>query len=127
VPRNHIFFAHTHRNKQYHEGSNGTPEQHVLKIIREAAIWVFGLLFDVVDVEKAITDALAGMARGPKPKAAPKDDYSKAIDRRFEMIEFTPNAFYYASKVLYETDPDAYKEIGAKLHAGEKLDGEGDE
>lgn len=122
IPRNHIFWAHTHRNKQYHEGSGGTPEQHVLKVIREAALWVFGLLFDVVDVEKAIADELLALPRSGKP--APRDDYNKAIDNEHGLVTIG-DYLYYASDILYLVDYDAYKAVGAKLCGGSDNGGAG--
>jgi hypothetical protein len=122
-----ISWAHGERNAQYHEGKGGVPGRRAMKTIRDAAIWIFGLLFDVPDVEKEIEEELAALAGPNKPKAAQLPHYDKAIDGKFGVIKFTRSSSYYASEVLYELDPDAYKDIGAKLHAGEELDGGNDE
>jgi hypothetical protein len=127
LDRTDIAWAHGERNAQYHEGKGGVPGRRAMKTIRDAAIWIFGLLFDVSDVEKEIEDELAVLAAPNKPKAPQQPHYNIAIDGKFGVIKFTRTTSYYASKVLYETDPDAYKEIGAKLHAGEKLDSGDDE
>ncbi|WP_437981139.1 hypothetical protein [Sorangium sp. So ce117] len=127
VERTDIVWAHNQRNEQYHGGTGGVPGRRAVKTIREAAIWIFGLLFDVVDVEKEIEDEIATLTGPKKPKPQPQLDYDKAIDARFGMIKFTRTSSYYASDVLYELDHDAYKAIGAKLCAGGEPDDEGDE
>ena len=50
IERSHIVWAHQQRNDQYHGGLRGTPERHVLEVSRAAALWLFGVLFDVEDV-----------------------------------------------------------------------------
>ncbi len=103
------------------------PTRRAVETIREAALWIFGLLFDVVDVKKEIEDEIAALTRTENPKTQPQLDYDKAIDGKFGMIKLTRTSSYYASEVLLAVDPDAYKSIGAKLCAGEELDDEGDE
>ena len=58
VEKSYIVYAHDHRNTQYHGAKAGTPQQNVLLIARRAAFWVFGILFDIADVEAAVKDAV---------------------------------------------------------------------
>jgi len=51
VDRTHILWCHDSRNEQYHGGYRGVPEKRDLDIVRRAAIWIFGFLFDVEDAE----------------------------------------------------------------------------
>ena len=45
IDKTHIVWAHDHRNEQYHGGARGVPQQDVLAISRNAALWIFGVLF----------------------------------------------------------------------------------
>jgi hypothetical protein len=126
VERKDILWAHDQRNEQYHGGTGGVPGRRAIKTIREAAIWIFGLLFDVVDVEKAIEDEIAILAGSEKPKPQRQLDYDKAIDGKHGLIKLDQSA-YYMSEVLFAVDAEAYKEIGAKLCAGDEPDEGGDE
>ncbi|MBS3919962.1 MAG: hypothetical protein KG012_13865 [Deltaproteobacteria bacterium] len=112
VEKSHIIWAHDHRNEQYHGGQKGTPEKNVLKIIREAAIWIFSVLFDVVDVNlllgKAITDS------SPPSPPPPDGAYNRAIDRKYGMVDVGEQS-YYVSEVLSAVDYDAYRDLGSRL------------
>jgi len=112
VEKSYIVWVHDHRNEQYHGGQKGTPEKNVLKIIREAALWVFCFLFDVADVEALLAKAIADNL----PPSTPERDEAldKAIDRRYPMIDVGEQS-YYASELLYATDYAAYRDLGARL------------
>jgi hypothetical protein len=114
VEKPHIVWAHDHRNEQYHGGHKGTPEKRVLEIVRRAALWVFGLLFDVADPEDALEQAIAGSAPAPSP--TPDHAFDTAIDGRYGVIEVGEQS-YYASELLFAVDPDAYRDLGGRLCA----------
>jgi hypothetical protein len=112
VERAYIVWSHDHRNEQYHGGNKGTPEKNVLAVVRKAALWIFGVLFDVADVEQRLAEAIAS-ASPPSPPQ-PVDNYDRAIDAEYGMIQVGGQS-YYASEVLFSVDHTAYKVIGARL------------
>lgn len=112
VEKSHIIWLHEHRNQQYHGGSKGTPEKHVLSLIRQAANWIFSVLYDVPDMEQTLESAIA--ARLPKTSPQPDITFDRAIDNCFGMIEVAGQT-YYTSEVLFAADDIAYREIGARL------------
>lgn len=114
VPRVDILWAHDQRNEQYHGGTGGVPAKRAITTIRRAAIWIFGLLFSVPDVEKEIEDELALL--GPEKPPEPRPEYNKAIDNEHGIVEVGELA-YYASEVVFAVDKDAYNALGAKLVA----------
>jgi hypothetical protein len=112
VDKCHIIWAHDHRNEQYHGGSKGTPEKRVLSLIKEAALWIFGLLFDVQDVEDVLENGIA--ARNPPSPPQPDNQFNRAIDSAFGMVEVAGQQ-YYTSELLFHTDFSAYTEVGNDL------------
>jgi hypothetical protein len=112
VHQSHILWAHDHRNEQYHGGMKGTPEKNVLSVTRRAALWIFSLLFDIIDAEKLLDHAIADIV----PPAPPQPDaaFDHAIDREYGMVEIGDHAFY-ASEVLFSVDYWAYRDAGARL------------
>lgn len=112
VERAHIVYAHDHRNLQYHGGTKGTPEKQVLSLIRKAALWAFGLLFEIPDVETLLEEALLATF----PPAPPQRDkeYDRAIDKEYGMLEIAGHS-YYTSEALFGVDNAAYGELGAQL------------
>jgi hypothetical protein len=117
VDRHDIFWAHDQRNEQYHGGTGGVPGRLAIDTIRAAALWVFGVLFNVVDVGKAIEEELAALSPPGKPER--QDVFDKVIDNEHGIVEIGEN-MYYASEVLHAVDQDAYASIGAKLSGGRK-------
>jgi hypothetical protein len=112
VERSHIIWCHDHRNEQYHGGNKGTPEKYVLVLARKAALWIFGVLFGVPNVEELLEAAIASDA----PLAPPQrdDEFDRAIDGEFAMVKIGRQTFY-ASEVLFSVDYTAYRETGARL------------
>jgi hypothetical protein len=112
VDKTYIIWAHDHRNEQYHGGQKGTPEKGVLKIIREAALWIFSFLFDIADVEVLFSEAIAASS----PPAPPQQvkAYDRAIDREYGVITVGEQS-YYASELLFTVDYAAYRELGDRL------------
>ncbi len=112
VDKGHIIWAHDHRNEQYHGGYKGTRERNVLKIVRDAALWVFAMLFDVSDAEIALEQAI--LAKAP-PAAASRDrKFDVAIDAQYGIVEVGEES-YHASELLFTVDPAAYRDLGGRL------------
>jgi hypothetical protein len=116
VDRSHIAWAHDHRNEQYHGGLKGTPERHVLTLVRAAALWIFAMLFDVAQVEERLARAIAESLPPTPPQRDGKLD--RAIDGRHGMVDVCEQT-YYASEVLFAVDYDAYREVGGRLSASD--------
>lgn len=114
VDKSHIIWAHDHRNEQYHGGHKGTPEQSVLKIVRDAALWVFAVLFDVSDPHTALEVALLDNAPSPPPVHDKKFDL--AIDAEYGIVQVGEQR-YYTSDLLFSVDVEAYRDIGGRLCA----------
>lgn len=110
VSKEDIVWAHDHRNEQYHGGGNGTPEKRVLSVIRGAAFWVFGFLFDISDVEQEVADALAAL----QPKALPTRDgeIDRLLDNKHGLVEVA-GRLRYTSEVLFAVDPVAYRDASS--------------
>lgn len=117
VEKSHIVWVHEHRNEQYHGGRKGTPEKHVLDLIRKAALWVFSILYDVPDAENRLEQAIVDASPPTSPQ--PDDAYDRAIDNEFGMVNVCGHT-YYASEVLFAVDYDAYRDIGGRLIAGQE-------
>ena len=114
VDRAYIIWVHDHRNEQYHGGAKGTPEKHVLRVVRDAALWVFSTLFDVDDAEAMLTQAILDLA----PPAAPTrvKALDLAIDAQFGIVDVGEQR-YYASDLLFAVDYTAYRDLGERLCA----------
>jgi len=112
VEKSHIIWAHDHRNEQYHGGQKGTPEKNVLKIIRQAALWVFSVLFEVADVEALLAKAIVDSSPSSPPN--PDKTFNKAIDREYGIVEVGEQS-YYTSELLFAIDYAAYRDLGARL------------
>ena len=112
VDRTHVLWCHDQRNEQYHGGNRGVPEKQVLEIVRRAAIWVFGLLFDVADVDQRLAAAIAPEISPPTPARNPAFD--SAIDGAYEPIDIGGQP-YPASEILYSVDYEAYRNLGIEL------------
>jgi len=112
VDRGYIIWAHDHRNEQYHGGNKGTPEKHVLALIRKAALWIFGVLFDVEDPDLRLTRCIT--ANLPPSQPQREISFDRAIDREFGLVDVADQTFY-ASELLFSVDHAAYRELGARL------------
>lgn len=112
VERSYIIFAHNNRDEQYHGGSKGTPEKHVLSIVRDAALWIFSVLYDVSDVEQVLQSEIE--ARLPRASPQMNISFNRAIDDSFGMVKVA-GQIYHTSEILFEVDEIAYREVGAKL------------
>jgi hypothetical protein len=112
VDKAHILWAHDHRNEQYHGGHKGTPERNVLKIVRVAALWVFALLFDVLDADGALDQAI--LDKTPPSPPVHERNFDIAIDAEYGIIEVGEQG-YYASELLFAVDHAAYRDLGERL------------
>lgn len=124
VQRADIIWAHDCRNEQYHGGRKGVPEWRVLELVREAALWIFGLLYDVPDAADLLEKEM--QLRQP-PQRDPR--YDAAIDEAFDLVQISDGEQVYeykASEVLFAVDYTAYQELGMQLcnsnQEGEKGD-----
>lgn len=113
VDKAHVVWAHDHRNEQYHGGHKGTPEKNVLKIVRDAALWIFGILFDVKDVEAALNKAI--IDRSPLTSPSREKTLDIAIDAQYGIVDVGEQS-YYASELLFAVDYNAYRELGGRLN-----------
>lgn len=114
VERSHIVWAHDHRNEQYHGGNKGTPEKTVLKIVRDAALWIFSMLFDVADAESQLAQAI--LDKVPPPSPAPEKALDLAIDDKYGVVAVGEDS-YYTSELLFAVDHAAYRDLGERLRA----------
>lgn len=55
----HIVYLHKQRNELYHGGSGSVPEISTLEEIRFVALWVYSVLFDDVDIESRLDEAIS--------------------------------------------------------------------
>lgn len=107
----HMTWYHKVRNKQYHEGEAAIPTNEVLNGVRSAAIWAFGMLYEVSDVEKELEERIVSLTPA-RPEREP--DLDKLLDEKFGMVKFGDYDFY-ASGLVFDHDPIAYKELALVL------------
>jgi hypothetical protein len=112
IERSHIVWVHDHRNAQYHGGQKGTPERHVLILVRKSALWIFSFLFDVADVEQRLEQAIIDSTAPAPPQRDVRFD--RAIDRVYGMVDVCDET-YYASELLFSVDYTAYRDQGTRL------------
>lgn len=76
--KDEIVWFHEQRNEQYHGSSSGVPSMDTLNGIRQIAIWVFSVLFQISDVETILRSALTESEKSfpeiPKEFATPRID-----------------------------------------------------
>lgn len=113
-----LIHCHDIRNGQYHAGGSTIPRARDLEDIRQAALEIFSILFDVADVENLLEIRIAELDPNKDlPKRTIEDD--KLIDEEFGTIRIAGQV-YYASEALYSVDPFAYGNVAANLKAGIK-------
>ena len=114
IEKSVIIWYHDIRNEQYHGGSRGVPESHVLDAIRKAALWVFSVLFDVPNAEEILENRVeCNLKRDEKPERDTQMD--RAIDNQYGMVQIMNQEYYYTSELLFGIDPIAYRDIGTRL------------
>ena len=107
-----IVWYHQVRNDQYHGGRAAIPQAREIQGIRKTALWVFSVLFDVVDAEQLIESHITQRLDQNLP--ARTDEYDKLIDGAHGLCEICGD-IYYTSEALYAIDPAAYIEEGLRL------------
>jgi hypothetical protein len=118
VEKSYLVWYHDLRNRQYHEGSPSTPNLADLKGLREAALWIFSVLYDVPDVERILEERVAALTAVPD-KPARDAEHDKLIDNTYGLIEFG-DQLYYASDLLHAYDPIAHRELAIELAARDR-------
>jgi hypothetical protein len=113
VDKASIVYVHDHRNEQYHGGLKGTPEKSVLEIVRQAALWVFSLLFAIPGPEALLEQAL--IERMPPAPPSREKRLDLAIDAAYGVVEVGDQSCH-TSELLFEVDHDAYVELGNRLY-----------
>jgi len=112
IEKSHIIWAHRQRNEQYHGGQKGIPDIITLQIARNAALWIFSVLFEVSDPEAALEQAI--LDRTSQQPPAQERDFDMAIDAQYGIITVGEQD-YYASELLFAVDHPAYRDLGGKL------------
>lgn len=113
-----IIYFHEIRNGQYHAGGPTIPEGRVLNGIREAAIWVFCVLydFDKATLEQMLEDEVKRLLDNGLPIRDKNKE--RIIDSQHGMVSIAGRQ-YYTSEALYGVDPDAYSDLLANLDTDE--------
>lgn len=60
-----IVWEHDQRNEHYHGGGAAVPEQATLEGVRQTALWVFSVLFDVPNIDQILAEELAKRTATP--------------------------------------------------------------
>lgn len=113
-PIDEIAYYHDIRNKQYHEGDSGIPVADDIYAIREAALDVFAMLFDIPDIEQVLDESI-------KEREAKDSDQKTRNDLLDKLLDFDEEAVivagipYPTSDLLFATDYDAYRSYEALL------------
>jgi hypothetical protein len=102
---------HEVRNGQYHTGGATIPQGEVLEGIREAALWVFSVLYDIEDTEQRLAREMD--LRFPLPPER-NAEYDEAINYLYEKINIGGREFD-VSELLFAVDDTFYREVGVDL------------
>lgn len=113
---------HEVRNGQYHTGGATIPQGQELEGIREAAIWVFSILYDIEDTEQRLAQEMA--VRFPSPPQR-EEEYDEAINSVYGEVNVGGRNFS-ASEVLFALDDSFYRKLGVELCEAVKYE-EGEE
>lgn len=109
---------HEVRNGQYHTGGATIPQGEELEGIREAAIWVFSILYDIEDTEQRLAQEMA--LRFPSPPEQ-DEEYNEAINDLYGEVDVGGRRFS-ASEVLFAVNDAYYRELGADLCGATKVE-----
>jgi hypothetical protein len=107
-----FIWYHEVRNSQYHVGGATIPQARELDGIRSAAMWVFGVLFDVPDVGVLLDQQISTRPGDDLPKRNSDDD--RLIDRDYGMVDLAGKPFYL-SEVLHAFDAVQYSELANEI------------
>lgn len=114
-----FIWYHEVRNGQYHVGGATIPQARELDSIREAALWVFSVLFDAPDVATLLEQHLASRSMDNLPQR--NDDDDRLIDREYGTVDLAGKP-YYVSEVLHAYDPVLYSECAADIKKRDAAD-----
>ena len=109
-----IVWYHEVRNGQYHGGGATVPQARELDGVRNAAFWIFSVLFDVPNVVQLIESEIADRTQNNLPKRSEETD--KLIDDQYGLVEIAGQK-YYTSDVIYALDPVLYSEMGNEIRS----------
>lgn len=115
-----IIWFHEVRNGQYHVGGATVPQRRELDGVRAAALEVFAILFEVVDVEAQLDAHISVMQPAPQPRTVEGD---RLIDNAHGLIELC-GQLEYSSELLYAIDPNRYHETVETLLEGAETEDE---
>jgi hypothetical protein len=121
-----IVWYHGVRNDQYHVGGATVPQRRELEGVRAAALEVFGVLFEELDVEVMLEEYLAAMTPYPPPPRS--ETHDRLIDSVYGMVELC-GQHEYASELLHSLDPGRYRELaleigGSEIEPGDEAGGD---
>jgi hypothetical protein len=116
-----FIWYHEVRNGQYHVGGATIPQGRELQGIREAAMWVFSVLFDIPDVGLLLEQHLASRTGDDLPKRTDDDD--RVIDREYGTVDLAGKP-YHLSEVLHAFDPILYSELAGDIKKRDASDEE---
>ncbi|MFC6661192.1 hypothetical protein [Deinococcus multiflagellatus] len=113
--KQHMTYYHSIRNGQYHDGQAAVPTNEVLSGVRSAAMWVFGMLYDIQDVQSEV-DARISQLDPHHDLPNKSDEYDMLLDDEFGVISFGDTSFY-ASDLLFSFDRIAYRDLALAIQA----------
>lgn len=113
--RTNIIHYHTIRNEQYHGGTLTVPILDDLEGAREAAQWVFAVLFNVPECADEVEARISEQA--PKKRQPRRDLFDKVLDNAYGEIEIAEMAFP-TSEALYAVDDEAYTAVAIQILEG---------
>jgi hypothetical protein len=105
-------WCHEVRNGQYHGDGPTIPRERELLEVRKAALEIFGVLFDVSDVEEVLDVRVAELTGKNLPQRTPEMD--RLIDKSYGIVSLA-GMNYYTSEALYAVDPFAYGDVCSQL------------
>lgn len=87
-----INYYHEQRNSQYHDASLSSPDTQELDTIRQIAIWIFSVLFEISDMESLLKFAL-----NESEKSFPEIPRDFAIPKVEGILQTHENSLFIAS------------------------------
>jgi hypothetical protein len=108
-------------HSQYHVGGATIPQARELEGIREAAMWVFSVLFEIDEVIGLIEQHLTARSGDDLPKR--NDDDDRLIDSEYGTVELAGKP-YYVSEVVHRFDPVLYSELAVEIKMRDAADRE---
>jgi hypothetical protein len=116
-----FIWYHEVRNGQYHTGGATIPQTRELEGIRKAALWVFGTLFGVPDVESLLEEHLSLRSGEDLPKRTEENDH--LIDQEYGMVQLAEKTLY-TSELLHAYDPVLYSELAGDIRKRDDAEAE---